>query len=135
MTAEVDRSRALVIQLEKKQKYFDKIIDEWKAKVNDLQAEVDASQKEARSYATEVFRIRAAYEQEQEQLDAVKRENKNLADEIKDLFDQIGEGGRNVHEIEKAKNRLQIEKEELQSALEEAEAAFEQVKYFFRQLL
>lgn len=125
-TSEVDRSRALVIQLEKKQKYFDKIIDEWKAKVGDLQSEVDASQKEARSYATEVFRIRAAYEQEQEQLDAVKRENKNLADEIKDLFDQIGEGGRNVHEIEKARNRLQIEKEELQSALEEAEAAFEQ---------
>ncbi|ODM91980.1 Myosin heavy chain, muscle [Orchesella cincta] len=126
MNSEVDRSRSLVIQMEKKQKYFDKIIDEWKAKVNDLSAEVDASQKEARSYSSEVFRIRALHEQEAEQLDSTRRENKNLAEEIKDLLDQIGEGGRNVHEIEKARNRLQIEKEELQGALEEAEAAFEQ---------
>lgn len=126
MTSEVDRSRSRVIEMEKKQKYFDKIIDEWKAKVGDLHAEVDASQKEARNYATEVFRIRAAHEQEQEQLEGLRRENKNLADEIKDLMDQIGEGGRNVHEVEKNRNRLQIEKEELQGALEEAEAAFEQ---------
>merc|ERR1712241_1441394 len=32
-----------------------------------------------------------------EQLDVVKRENKNLADEIKDLLDQLGEGGRSIH--------------------------------------
>jgi myosin heavy chain 6/7 len=57
MTAEVDRSRSLVIQLEKKQKYFDKIIDEWKAKTNDLSSEVEASQKDARMYSTEVYRM------------------------------------------------------------------------------
>merc|ERR1711899_505188 len=31
----------------------------------------------------------------------VKRENKNLADEIKDLLDQLGEGGRSIHELDK----------------------------------
>merc|ERR1712141_289936 len=31
------------------------------------------------------------------QLDVVKRENKNLADEIKDLLDQLGDGGRSIH--------------------------------------
>merc|ERR1719233_2471373 len=41
-------------------------------------------------------------------------------------MDQIGEGGRNIHEIEKARKRLEQEKEELQAALEEAEAALEQ---------
>jgi myosin heavy chain 6/7 len=41
--AEVDRSRSLVIQIEKKQQYFDKILGEWKNKVNDLSAELDAS--------------------------------------------------------------------------------------------
>merc|ERR1719492_408078 len=61
-----------------------------------------------------------------EQLDVVKRENKNLADEIKDLLDQLGEGGRSIHEIDKIRKRLEAEKEELQSALEEAEAALEQ---------
>merc|ERR1719154_1074618 len=36
---------------------------------------------------------------------AEKRENKNLADEIKDLMDQIGEGGRSLHEAEKSRKR------------------------------
>lgn len=49
-----------------------------------------------------------------------------LSDEVKDLLDQIGEGGRNIHEIEKARKRLEVEKDELQAALEEAEAALEQ---------
>ena len=31
----------------------------------------------------------------------MKRENKNLAEEIKDLLDQLGEGGRSIHELDK----------------------------------
>jgi len=46
-------------------------------------------------------------------------------DEIHDLTDQLGEGGRNVHEMDKARRRLELEKEELQAALEEAESALE----------
>merc|ERR1712184_137118 len=61
-----------------------------------------------------------------QQLDVVKRENKNLADEIKDLLDQLGDGGRSIHELDKQRRRLEVEKEELQAALEEAEAALEQ---------
>ena len=45
--------------------------------------------------------------------------------EVKDLLDQIGEGGRSLHEIERQKRRLECEKEELSSALDEAEAALE----------
>lgn len=40
-------------------------------------------------------------------------------------MDQLGEGGRSVHELQKAKKKLEIEKEELQMALEEAEASVE----------
>ena len=47
-------------------------------------------------------------------------------DEIHDLTDQLGEGGRNVHEMDKVRRRLELEKEELQAALEEAESALEQ---------
>jgi len=47
-------------------------------------------------------------------------------DEIHDLTERLGEGGRNVHEIDKARKRLETERDELQSALEEAEAALEQ---------
>merc|ERR1719187_1195828 len=52
--------------------------------------------------------------------------HQNLSDEIKDLIDQISEGGRNMHDASKSVKRLEIEKEELQAALEEAEAALEQ---------
>merc|ERR1711902_207954 len=51
--------------------------------------------------------------------------NKNLADEIKDLLDQLGEGGRSIHDLDKQRRRLEQEKEELQAALEEAEATLE----------
>lgn len=46
-------------------------------------------------------------------------------EEIKELVDQLGEGGRNVHELQKAKKRLEVEKEELQLALEETEGSLE----------
>lgn len=101
-------------------------MSEWKAKADDMCAEVDASQKECRNYNSELFRLRAAHDEVIEQLDIVKRENKNLADEIRDLLDQLGDGGRSIHELDKQRRRLEVEKEELQSALEEAEAALEQ---------
>lgn len=110
MATEVDRYRNQVAQMEKKQIYFDKIIAEWRNKVNDLQQELEASRKEARNYSTELFRTKALYEEQLEQIEIAQRENKNLAEEIKDLMEQISEGGRNIHELEKARNRLQVEK-------------------------
>ena len=41
-------------------------------------------------------------------MDTVRRENKNLAEEIKDLLDQLGEGGRSIHELDKQRRRLQV---------------------------
>merc|ERR1712218_100390 len=111
---------------EKRAKNFDKVVGEWKAKADDLNHENEASQAECRNYNSEVFRLKAAWDEAIEQLDTVKRENKNLADEIKDLLDQLGEGGRSIHELDKQRRRLEVEKEELQAALEEAEAALEQ---------
>ena len=43
-----------------------------------------------------------------------------------DLLDQLGEGGRSMHELDKSRRKLEVEKEELQNGLEEAEAALEQ---------
>merc|ERR1712223_864115 len=42
------------------------------------------------------------------------------------MGDQLGDGGRSIHELDKQRRRLEVEKEELQAALEEAEAALEQ---------
>merc|ERR1712001_457639 len=70
--------------------------------------------------------VKNAYEESIIQLDAVRRENKNLSTEIKDIMDQISEGGRTIHEIDKIRKRLEGEKLELQAALEEAEGTLEQ---------
>merc|ERR1712127_719940 len=102
------------------------VIGEWKAKADDLMAELDASHSEARNYSNERFRLKSSLDESTEQPDIVRRENKNLADEIKDLLDQLGDGGRSIHELDKQRRRLEVEKEELQAALEEAEAALEQ---------
>merc|ERR1712224_703100 len=117
---------AAALITEKRAKNFDKVLGEWQSKAADLSAEIGASQDEGRNYSSELFRLKAAQQEATEQLDVVKRENKNLADEIKDLLDQLGEGGRSIHELDKQRRRLEVEKEELQSALEEAEAALEQ---------
>ena len=78
-------------------------------------SELEACRCEGRNYSSEVFRLKAGYDETMEQLDVVKRENKNLAEEIKDLLDQLGEGGRSMHELDKSRRKLEIEKEELQN--------------------
>merc|ERR1711881_344809 len=90
-----------------------------------LMAELDACNSECRNFNAERFRVKAALDESGEQLDIVRRENKNLADEVKDLLDQLGDGGRSIHELDKQRRRLEVEKEELQAALEEAESALE----------
>merc|ERR1711874_194195 len=123
MYAECERATALAAASEKKQRNFEKVIAEWKMKVDDLARDVDASQLEARSYSAELFKMKAQYYESLEHLDVVRRENKTLAEEIKDLMDQICEGGRNLHDLSKGVKKYEIEREELQLALEEAESA------------
>merc|ERR1712149_150864 len=118
---EYERVHAAAIITEKRGRNFDKVIGEWKAKVDDLGSEIDASQSECRNLNAEGFRLKAAWDETTQQLDIVKRENKNLADEIKDLLDQLGDGGRSIHELDKQRRRLEVEKEELQAALEQEE--------------
>merc|ERR1719391_1803291 len=126
ISMEYERVHAAAIITEKRGRNFDKVIGEWKSKADDVTAEVAASTNECRNFNSELFRLKAAHDETVEQLDVVKRENKNLADEIKDLLDQLGDGGRSIHELDKQRRRLEQEKEELQAALEEAEGTLEQ---------
>merc|ERR1719400_1364880 len=125
ISMEYERVHAAALITEKRAKNFDKVLGEWQSKAADLAAEIGASQDEGRNYSSELFRLKAAQQEATEQLDVVKRENKNLADEIKDLLDQLGEGGRSIHSLDKQRRNSETEKEELQGALEEAEATLE----------
>ena len=126
LQVEYERTHAAATITEKRGNNFDRVLGEWKAKADDLMSELEACKCEARNYSSEVYRLNSSYEETMEQLDVVRRENKNLADEIKDLLDQLGDGGRSIHELDKQRRRLEVEKEELQGALEEAESSLEQ---------
>merc|ERR1719491_1497026 len=126
MAAQADAAHLLNSSMEKKAKQFDKIVGEWKLKVDSTSMDLDNAQKECRNASSELFRVKSAYEESILQLDEVRKENKVLSNEIKDIVDQISEGGRSIHEIDKIRKRLAAEKTELQAALEEAEGALEQ---------
>lgn len=57
------------------------MLAEWQQKCEELQVEVDSSQKECRMYMTESFKIKTAYEESLEHLESVKKENKTLQGE------------------------------------------------------
>jgi len=52
-------------------------------------AELDACHSECRNFSNERFRLKSALDETNEQLDIVRRENKNLADEIKDFWTSL----------------------------------------------
>ena len=53
------------------------MVGEWRLKCEDLSAELDNSQRECRNQSSELFRLRAAWDEAVEQLDSVRR-YKNL---------------------------------------------------------
>merc|ERR1712226_534859 len=126
MTVNLDQAQILNNAMEKKARQFDKIVGEWKKKVDGLGLDLDTSIKDCRNASSELFRVKSAYEESVIQLEEVRRENKLLSNEIKDIMDQITEGGRSIHEIDKIRKRLEAEKMELEAALSEAEGALEQ---------
>merc|ERR1712213_94449 len=101
MTACLDQAQILNNTMEKKARQFDRVVVEWKRKVDGLAMDLDVAQKECRNASSDLFKTKAAYEESVAQLDEVRRENKGLSNEIKDIMDQISEGGRSIHEIDK----------------------------------
>merc|ERR1712158_78163 len=109
MAQQLDQAQILNAAMEKKAKQFDRIVGEWKRKVDGLGMDLDVAQKETRNISSELFRVKNAYDESILQLEEVRRENKVLSNEIKDIMDQISEGGRSIHEIDKIRKRLEAE--------------------------
>merc|ERR1719336_1479413 len=101
----LDQAQIMNSAMEKKAKQFDRIVGEWKRKVDGLSMDLDVAQKETRNVSSELFRVKNAYDES---------------------MLQLTEGGRSIHEIDKIRKRLEAEKMELEAALSEAEGALEQ---------
>merc|ERR1712241_834403 len=99
MSTNLDQAQVVNAAMERKAKQFDKTISEFKGKCDRLSFDLDVSQKETRNASSELFKVKSAYEETVLQLEEVRRENKTLSDEIRDIMDQITEGGRSIHEI------------------------------------
>merc|ERR1711892_880422 len=126
MATQVDQAQILNASMDKRAKQFDRIVGEQKQKVDSISMDLDNSQKEVRIASAELFKVKAAYEESILQLEEVRRENKALSNEIQDIMDQITEGGKSIHGINKTCKRLEAEKLELEAGLAEAEGALEQ---------
>jgi len=64
--------------MEKRQRQFDKAVEEWKRRVADQQTEIERWQKECRNQANESYRLKAQAEEVQQAVDALRKDNKNL---------------------------------------------------------
>jgi len=70
------QSALLSNQAEMCERSFDKVVEEWKRKVADLQGELE------RAHAAEVYKLRAQLDETLETIEALRRENKNLTNLI-----------------------------------------------------
>ncbi|CAJ0585954.1 unnamed protein product, partial [Mesorhabditis spiculigera] len=122
---DLERTAAYAAALERKQRGFDQIIAEWKKKSDDLANELDAAQRDNRQLATDLFKAKTAADELVEQNDSLRRENAQLTQEVRDLTEQLGSGGRTVAELQKILRAMENEKEAMQKALDGAEAALE----------
>merc|ERR1712172_10465 len=89
MTSSLDQAQVLNAAMERKAKQFDKVIGEWKGKVDRLSYDLDVSQKETRNASSELFKVKSAYEETMLQLEEVRRENKTMGEENKVLRCQL----------------------------------------------
>ena len=73
ISMEYERTHTAATISEKRGSNFDKVLDEWKVKAEDLALELEAVRSEARNYSSEVFRMKAATEDTSDQLNIVRR--------------------------------------------------------------
>merc|ERR1719486_1263332 len=62
MTSSLDQAQVLNAAMDRKAKQFDKVIGEWKGKVDRLSFDLDVSQKETLNAAMDLFKVKSAYE-------------------------------------------------------------------------
>merc|ERR1719397_1519203 len=58
----LDQAQVLNSAMERKAKQFDKVIGEWKMKVDSLTYDLDVSQKETRNASSDLFKVKSSYE-------------------------------------------------------------------------
>merc|ERR1719397_1258144 len=58
MAQQLDQAQIMHAAMEKKAKQFDRIVGEWKGKVDGLTMDLDNAQKETRNISSELFKVK-----------------------------------------------------------------------------
>ena len=73
------QAQAIASQADKRQRQYDKTIDEWRQKCTDIQSELDNAMAESRASAADVYKMKAQIDEAHDTIEALRRENKNLS--------------------------------------------------------
>merc|ERR1712142_549356 len=120
-----ERQTVQLANADKKQRNFDKDMAAQVSKYEEVNAELEAAQKDFRDLSADQYKLKQSYDESQDAYAALKKEWKNLKDENGELADQLTTGGKSLYEVGKAKKKAEADYEEMKSALEEAEGALE----------
>ncbi|CAJ0577986.1 unnamed protein product, partial [Mesorhabditis spiculigera] len=125
--AQVEASRInnLAAELEMRQKGHDKLAEKLKEEYDEVTAEVATVERNHMDTVADLIRAKAAKEELTDQIDSLRREATALQQQIRALSNELGEGGRQSHDIQKTIRRLEADKEQLQASLDTAENALE----------
>nr|CAG4640602.1 EOG090X00BY [Eulimnadia texana] len=120
-TVELELQRTKVLDLEKKQRNFDKVLAEEKAVAERIANERDMAEREAREKETRVLSLNRELEDALSKIDELERVRRQLQAELDDLANSQGTADKNVHELERAKRALESQLAEQKTQIEELE--------------
>ncbi|KAL5288885.1 MYH9 family protein [Megaselia abdita] len=120
-TIELEAQRTKVLDLEKKQKNFDKILAEEKSVGEQIAQERDTAEREAREKETKVLSLTRELDEAYDNIKELETKRKSLQNELDDLANTQGTADKNVHELEKSKRALESQLAELRAQNEELE--------------
>ncbi|CRL04792.1 CLUMA_CG017848, isoform A [Clunio marinus] len=118
---EEEAQRTKVLDLEKKQKNFDKVLAEEKAVSEQFAQERDGAERDAREKETKVLSLTRELDEAYEKIEDLDTKRKTLQNELDELANTQGTADKNVHELEKAKRALESQLAELKAQNEELE--------------
>eukprot|EP00127_Corallochytrium_limacisporum_P004922 Clim_evm66s191 gene=Clim_evmTU66s191 len=118
---ELEKVKADTSGMEKSKRKFDQQLQEWKQKVEEETLKTQDAQRQFSEAQAQAFSYKNQLEELEVELDRFKRENSNLKEEVEQLTESAGEGGKASHEVEMARRKAEMEAQELRSQVEELE--------------
>jgi myosin heavy chain 6/7 len=76
------KANSLASRADKRQRGFDKVIEEWKSKVADMETELQRSRADNRIIAADVYKFKGQVDEFNSSTEMLRRENNNLNGEI-----------------------------------------------------